>query len=100
MGIFCYSVLPINLKLNAITIFLLFFIISRFLCTFSPTNLASEPAVTSSNSALSVAQPLTLVFKGESYEFWSIHMKTILKSQDLWDLVECGFADPDEGNKL
>ncbi|KAH0714879.1 hypothetical protein KY284_007784 [Solanum tuberosum] len=54
----------------------------------------------SSNSALSVAQPLIPVFKGKSYKFWSIRMKTILKSQDLWDLVECGFADPDEGNKL
>ncbi|KAH0711345.1 hypothetical protein KY289_007304 [Solanum tuberosum] len=72
----------------------------RFLCTFSPTNLASELAMASSNSALSVAQPLIPVFKGESYEFWSIRMKTILKSQDLWDLVECGFADHDEGNKL
>ncbi|KAH0745660.1 hypothetical protein KY285_007317 [Solanum tuberosum] len=55
--------------------------------------------MTSSNSALSVAQPLIHVFKGESYEFWSIHMKTILKSQDLWDLVECEFADSEEGNK-
>ncbi|KAH0639281.1 hypothetical protein KY290_036550 [Solanum tuberosum] len=27
-------------------------------------------------------------------------MKTILKSQDLWDLVEQGFADPDEENRL
>jgi len=27
-------------------------------------------------------------------------MKTILKSQDLWDLVERGFADPDEENRL
>ncbi|XP_049359193.1 uncharacterized protein LOC125823869 [Solanum verrucosum] len=54
----------------------------------------------SSNSALSVAQPLIPVFKGESYEFWSIRMKSILKSQDLWDLVECGFVDPNEENKL
>ncbi|KAH0653060.1 hypothetical protein KY289_030738 [Solanum tuberosum] len=54
----------------------------------------------SSGNALSVAHPLIPVFKGESYEFWSIRMKTIPKSQDLWDLVERGFADPDEENTL
>ncbi|KAH0748093.1 hypothetical protein KY290_027325 [Solanum tuberosum] len=54
----------------------------------------------SNGNALSVAQPLIPVFKGESYEFWSIHMKTILKSQDLWDLVERGFADHNEKNRL
>ncbi|KAH0661062.1 hypothetical protein KY290_029883 [Solanum tuberosum] len=51
-------------------------------------------------SSLSVAQPLIPVFKGESYEFWSIRVKTILKSQDLWDLVERGYTDPDEVNRL
>ncbi|KAH0682587.1 hypothetical protein KY289_020339 [Solanum tuberosum] len=56
--------------------------------------------MTSNGNALSVAQPLIPVFKGESYEFWSIRMKTILKSQDLWDLVERGFADSDEENRL
>lgn len=43
-------------------------------------------AMASSSNPLSVAQPLIPTFKGESYEFWSIRMKTILKSQDLWDL--------------
>ncbi|XP_021909031.1 uncharacterized protein LOC110823062 isoform X2 [Carica papaya] len=36
---------------------------------------------------------------GEKYEFWSIKMKTLFKSQDFWDLVEYGFVDledPDE----
>ena len=27
-------------------------------------------------------------------------MKNILKSQDLWDLVERGYTDPDEENRL
>ncbi|XP_076953677.1 uncharacterized protein LOC143627842 [Bidens hawaiensis] len=38
------------------------------------------------------------VCKGEGYEHWSIRMKTILKSRDLWDLVEQGVnnAEPDE----
>ncbi|KAH0686929.1 hypothetical protein KY284_017482 [Solanum tuberosum] len=51
-------------------------------------------------SSLSVAQPLIPVFKGESYKLWSIRMKTILKSQDVWDLVERGYTDPDEENRL
>ncbi|KAK3029226.1 hypothetical protein RJ639_039306 [Escallonia herrerae] len=34
------------------------------------------------------------------YEFWSIRMRTLLKSQDLWDLVEQGYPDPNEESKL
>ncbi|KAI5328290.1 hypothetical protein L3X38_027687 [Prunus dulcis] len=49
----------------------------------------------------------TPVFNGENYEFWSIRMKTILKSHGLRDLVENGFdaSDPtkekgkEEGSK-
>ncbi|CAL2259467.1 unnamed protein product [Prunus armeniaca] len=33
----------------------------------------------------------TPIFNGENYKFWSIRMKTILKSHGLWDLVENGF---------
>ena len=31
------------------------------------------------------------VFDGESYNYWSIKMKTLLISQDLWEIVEEGF---------
>ncbi|XP_016651519.1 PREDICTED: uncharacterized protein LOC107881690 [Prunus mume] len=43
----------------------------------------------------------TPVFNGENYEFWSIRMKTILKSHGLWDLVENGFgaSDPKKEKK-
>ncbi|KAF7835699.1 Retrovirus-related Pol polyprotein from transposon TNT 1-94 [Senna tora] len=40
------------------------------------------------------------IFNGENYELWSIKMKTLFKSQDLWDLVDQDFADPDEKGKL
>lgn len=30
------------------------------------------------------------IFKGEGYDYWSIRMKTILRSRDLWDLVQDG----------
>ncbi|URD85001.1 Retrotransposon protein [Musa troglodytarum] len=48
----------------------------------------------------SMSQPLILIFSGKSYEFWSIKMKTLFKSQDLWDLIENGYADPDEETRL
>ncbi|GKB46071.1 kinase-like domain-containing protein [Tanacetum coccineum] len=32
-------------------------------------------------------------FTGDSYEFWSIKMKTLFKSQDLWDFVESGYEE-------
>ena len=54
----------------------------------------------SNDNAMSVAQPLIPVFKGEGYGFWSIRMMTLFKSQDLWDLVEQGYADPDEETRL
>ena len=54
----------------------------------------------SNDNAMGTAQPIIPIFKGEGYEFWSIHMKTLLRSQDLWDLVEQGYADPDDEDKL
>ncbi|GMP33046.1 hypothetical protein CsSME_00006536 [Camellia sinensis var. sinensis] len=54
----------------------------------------------SNDNAMSAAQPLIPVFKGEDYGFWSIRMMTLFKSQDLWDLVEQGYADPDEETRL
>ncbi|GJS51443.1 hypothetical protein Tco_0624805 [Tanacetum coccineum] len=44
------------------------------------------------SSSLNVSQPQIPVFKGESYEFWSTKMKTLFRSQDLWDFVEAGIA--------
>ncbi|GMI94225.1 hypothetical protein HRI_003091800 [Hibiscus trionum] len=54
----------------------------------------------SNGNAMGTAQPLIPIFKGEGYAFWSIRMKTLLRSQDLWDLVEQGYADPDDEGKL
>jgi hypothetical protein len=33
-------------------------------------------------------------FDGENYDVWCIMMKTILCSQELWELVENGFPEP------
>ena len=51
-------------------------------------------------NSISISQPAIPIFKGECYEFWSIKMMTLFKSQDLWDLVENGYADPDEESRL
>ena len=44
-------------------------------------------------ASFSSSQPLIPIFNGEKYDFWSIKVKTLLISQELWDLVEYGFAD-------
>ncbi|KAA0059767.1 DUF4219 domain-containing protein [Cucumis melo var. makuwa] len=54
----------------------------------------------SNGNAMGTAQPLIPIFKGEGYEFWSIRIKTLLRSQDLWNLVEQGYADPDDKGML
>ncbi|KAA0046865.1 putative gag-pol polyprotein, identical [Cucumis melo var. makuwa] len=54
----------------------------------------------SNGNGMGTTQPLIPIFKGEGYEFWSIPMKTLLRSQDLWDLVEQGYVDPDDKGKL
>ncbi|XP_010277694.1 PREDICTED: uncharacterized protein LOC104612075 [Nelumbo nucifera] len=46
-----------------------------------------------SNETNSSALPLIPIFKGENYHFWSLKMKTMFTSQELWDLVEKGFED-------
>lgn len=54
----------------------------------------------SNGNIIRVAQPLIPIFKGEGYEFWRIRMKTLLKSQHLWDYMESGYIEPDEENIL
>ncbi|XP_076929538.1 uncharacterized protein LOC143593985 [Bidens hawaiensis] len=39
------------------------------------------------NSTTSFAKVFIPVFNGEGFEHWSIRMKTILKSKELWDVV-------------
>ncbi|KAK2992127.1 hypothetical protein RJ640_019383 [Escallonia rubra] len=46
----------------------------------------------------SIDMPLSWMLKSDSNLDKSIKMKTLFKSQDLWELVENGYADPDEEN--
>ena len=44
---------------------------------------------------MSVSNPSIPLFKGDNYEFWSVKIRTLLKSQGLWELVETGAPDTD-----
>ncbi|GMP56190.1 hypothetical protein CsSME_00020768 [Camellia sinensis var. sinensis] len=37
------------------------------------------------------------IFDGENYEFWNVKMKTLFISMDLWDMVETGDQDVNNG---
>lgn len=45
---------------------------------------------------VSASQTMIPTFKGENYQFWSIKMKTLFLSYDLWELVENGYAEPND----
>ncbi|XP_009777772.1 uncharacterized protein [Nicotiana sylvestris] len=51
------------------------------------------------NGISSSSQSLIPIFTGEKYEFWSIKMKTLFKSQGVWELVEEGFVDQASSNE-
>ncbi|XP_009356290.2 uncharacterized protein LOC103947158 [Pyrus x bretschneideri] len=38
------------------------------------------------------------IFNGSNYDFWSIKMKTIFKSYDLWNLVDKGIENAESGD--
>lgn len=43
----------------------------------------------------SLSQSMIPMFKCENYHFWSIKMKILFKSQELWELVDQGYSDAD-----
>ena len=47
------------------------------------------------NATISMSNQSVPLFKGESYEFWSMKMRTMMKSQGLWELVDKGIPTPD-----
>ncbi|XP_074324289.1 uncharacterized protein LOC141704917 [Apium graveolens] len=40
------------------------------------------------NQGVNIQQPTMPIFNGENYDYWSLKMKTLFQSQDLWDLVK------------
>ncbi|KAG6402581.1 hypothetical protein SASPL_134778 [Salvia splendens] len=47
-----------------------------------------------SNGTTSTSQSHIPNFRGEKYHLWSLKMKTMFKSQELWDLVKNGYTEP------
>lgn len=54
----------------------------------------------SSSSISSPQQSSIPVFEGENYDFWCVKMKTLFISQNVWDLVNNGYEEPDSIDEL
>ncbi|MCY6524883.1 DUF4219 domain-containing protein, partial [Actinobacillus pleuropneumoniae] len=39
-------------------------------------------------------------FNGKNYDYWSITMRALFASQDLWEIVEDGFEEPTDENEF
>ena len=36
----------------------------------------------------------TLIFTAKNYEYWSLTTKALFRGQDVWDIVQIGYAEP------
>ena len=36
----------------------------------------------------------TLIFTGKNYEYWSLTMKALFRGQDVWEIIQHGYAEP------
>ncbi|KAH0682470.1 hypothetical protein KY285_019984 [Solanum tuberosum] len=45
------------------------------------------------NGTAASSQPRIPIFRGKTYQFWSLKMKTFFKSQELWDVVKTGIPE-------
>ena len=34
------------------------------------------------------------IFTGKNYEYWSLTMKSLFRGQDVWEIVQHGYAEP------
>ena len=48
-------------------------------------------ASTSSSNMSSLQTP---IFTGKNYEYWSLTMKALFRGQDVWEIVQNGYAKP------
>lgn len=48
------------------------------------------------NNPVNLSQPYVLKFMGEDYGKWSLRMKTLFHSKELWELVEKGVGNSDD----
>ena len=57
-------------------------------------------ASSSNNSTFSYSQNIVPIFEGENYGYWHVQMKTLFISQDLWEIVEDAFLEPESPEVL
>ncbi|CAL1380178.1 unnamed protein product [Linum trigynum] len=57
-------------------------------------------ATNSSHTMFATSSNQTPIFDSELYEYWSAQMEPIFISQDLWDIVQDGYEDPQEADKV
>ncbi|XP_039135312.1 uncharacterized protein LOC120272535 [Dioscorea cayenensis subsp. rotundata] len=53
-----------------------------------------------STGSSNASQPNVLLFRGENYNLWSLKMKAVFRSKDLWSIVEKGVAEEPDNNRL
>ena len=46
-----------------------------------------------STSSSNMSSLKTLIFTGKNYEYWSLTMKSLFRGQDVWDIVQNGYAE-------
>ena len=49
---------------------------------------------------MNLSQTNIPMFKGENYNLWSLKMKTLFRSRDLWGLVEKGVGEEEDEHHL
>ena len=54
----------------------------------------------STSTSIGIFNPQLSWFNGKNYDYWAITMRALLASQDLWELVECGFEEPADENEF
>ena len=47
-----------------------------------------------STSGLQMLSLQTPIFTGNNYEYWSLTMKDLFRGQDVWEIVQSGYAEP------
>ena len=46
-----------------------------------------------STSGSNMSSLQTLIFTGNNYKYWSLTMKAFFRVQDVWDIVQNGYAE-------
>jgi len=54
----------------------------------------------STSTSTGIFNPQLPQFNGKNYDYWTITMRALFSSQDLWELVEYEFEEPADENEF